>query len=223
MNFYVFRIAKGHEGGEPTNECPIDMKKLEQQIKNELQEVNEVIILYEHNNYIDYLHKELWQHGRLRQGWGIKGLDLNLYDENKGEWIKNYILGAKKYWGVTITDDYRHVAAGRYNILEHMKNAQKNDIIFIPKHSYNNHHDETSFTVCQVKGEYYFDLDMKYKDFGHVIIVKNIKSYKYPDETLLAGDFIGYRKALGKIKRTHQLYNENRFKKFLKNYYGIEL
>ena len=39
MSLYVFRIAKGHDGGEPTNECPIDMKDLEPEIKAELSKI----------------------------------------------------------------------------------------------------------------------------------------------------------------------------------------
>jgi len=223
MNFYVFRIAKGHDGGEPINECPIDMKKLETSIKKKLINIEEEIIPYECNNYIDYLHKELWQCGKLRQGWGIEGLDLDLYENNQEQWIENYILNAKKYWGVEITDDYCHVAVGRYNILKHMKEASKDDLVFIPKHSFDKHHDESSFTVCKIIGDYYFDLDLKYNDFGHVVIVKDIKSYKYSKSTLLPGDFIGYRKALGKIKKDHKLYKENRFKEFLKNNYSLSL
>ena len=194
-NMYVFRIAKGHEGGEPTKDCPIEMSRKEDAIRNKLSKTDIEVIPYECNNYLDYLHRELWQCGKLRQGWGIEGLDLNLFDADKTQWIENYIVGAKKYWGVTVTDDYCHVAMGRYNILKHMIDANKGDLIFIPKHSFDKHHDENSFTVCKVVSDYYFDLDMKYKDFGHVIIVKDIKSYQYSDETLLPGDFIGYRRA----------------------------
>jgi len=102
-----------------------------------------------------------------------------------------------------------------------MLEAQKDDIVFITKHSFDNHHDESSFTVCKIIGDYYFDLDSKYNDFGHVVIVKDIKSYKYSEDTLLPGDFIGHRKALGKIERNHKLYNEKRFKEFLKNNYSL--
>ena len=220
MSLYVFRIAKGHDGGEPTNECPIDMKDLESEIKAKLSKIDENIIPYECNNYIDYLHKELWQCGKLRQGWGIEGLDLRI---DQKQWIENYILGAKKYWGVHITKDYCHVAMGRYNILRHMLEAKKDDIVFIPKHSFDKHHDENSFTVCKIIGNYYFDLDSKYNDFGHVAIVKDIKSYRYSKDTLLPGDFIGYRKALGKISEDHKLYKETRFKEFLKNNYSLSL
>jgi hypothetical protein len=223
MNLYVFRIAKGHGGGEPTNECLIDMKQLETKIKVKLNQINQNIIPYESNNYIDYLHKELWECGKLRQGWGIKGLDLKNFEKDNQKWIENYILGAKEYWGVDISDNYCHVAMGRYNILKHMVQAQTNDIIFIPKHSFNNHHDNNLFTVCKVIGNYYFDLDTKYNDFGHVLVVKDIKSYKYSENTLLPIDFIGYRKALGKIKKNHILYKEKRFVKFLKNNYSLDL
>jgi len=220
---YVFRIAKGHDGGEPINDCPIEMKDQEQNIKNKLNNIKEDIIPYENNNYIDYLHRELWQCGKLRQGWGIENLDLNIFKNNKIQWIENYILGAKKYWGVRITEDYCHVAMGRYNILKHLIEAKKEDYIFIPKHSFDKHHDEASFTVCKIVGEYYFDLDNKYKDFGHVIIVKDIKSYKYSNDTLLAGDFKGYRKALSKINKDNQLFKENRFQQFMKNNYSTNI
>lgn len=218
---FVFRIAKGHEGGEPVNECPIDIHLRESEIKKKLNAIEFDIIPYECNNYLDYLHRELWQCGKLRQGWGIEGLDLALFEENKSQWVENYIVGAKKYWGETITDNYCHVAMGRYNILKHLKDANKNDFVFIPKHSFDHHHDESSFTVCRIIGSYYFDLDLKYKDFGHVVIVKDITSYKYGQNTLLPGDFIGYRKALGKIKKDNQLYKEKRFKHFMLNHYNI--
>ncbi len=222
-NMYVFRIAKGHAGGEPVNDCPIEMQDKEIVIREKLKDIEEDIIPYACNNYIDYLHRELWQCGKLRQGWGIENLDLHIYDEDKTQWIENYILGAKKYWGEEITDNYCHVAMGRYNILKHLIRAEKDDFIFIPKHSFDKHHDESSFTVCKIVGDYYFDLDSKYNDFGHVVIVKDIKSYKYSKSTLLPGDFIGYRKALGEIKKDHKLYKENRFKEFLKNNYSLAL
>ncbi len=199
------------------------MKDKEESIRYKLAKTDEDIILYECNNYIDYLHRELWQCGKLRQGWGIENLDLTIYKKDQTQWIENYIVGAKKYWGVETTDDYCHVAMGRYNILKHLTEAKKGDFIFIPKHSYDKHHDESSFTVCELVGAYYFDLDEKYKDFGHVVIVKNLKSYKYSDSTLLPGDFIGYRKALGEIKKGHQLYGDKRFKDFMQINYSIEI
>lgn len=222
-NMYVFRIAKGHEGGEPSMHCPINMHEHRDEILNELNTIVPTPIPYKINNYIDFLHRELWNCGKLRQGWGFDGLDLRLFEEDSYQWIKNYILGAKKYWDEEIREKYCEVATGRYNILKHLLDAKRDSIIFIPKHSFDKHHNEDFFTVCKVVGSYYFDLDKKYNDFGHVIIVKDLKSYRYSKNTLLQGDFIGYRKALGKIKDKHELYREFRFKNFMEKYYNIKI
>ena len=220
MRFFVFRIAKGHAGGEPTNECPIEFGKLKDELRNELKNIKVEKINYEETNYIDFLHSELWKCKKLRQGWGLEGLDLELLEE---KWIKNYIIGAKKYWGEEITQDYCEIAAGRYKILSLLKEAKKGDLIFIPKHSNNFHHDEGRFTVCKVIGSYYFDLEKKYKDFGHVLPVTDLRVFPYSEDTLLGKDFFGYRKALGEIKNYHKLYKSPRFKEFLKREFGINI
>lgn len=211
--FYVFRIAKGHDGGNVKSECPIGFHKKENEIKEKLNQMQEEIIDYENNNYINFLHKELWECGKLRQGWGISGLDLR---QNESNWIENYILGAKKYWGVEIKDDYCEIAMGRYKILELMLKMQIDDIIFIPKHSNTKHHDEKSFTICKVIGNYYFDLNDKIKDFGHVIPVKIIGSFKYGNG-IDGKDFSGYySKAISKIEKHHKIYDK--ITQFLKDF-----
>lgn len=35
-NFYIFRIAKGHDGGDPVNHCPIGMYKYKEEIQTKL-------------------------------------------------------------------------------------------------------------------------------------------------------------------------------------------
>jgi len=45
MNLYVFRIAKGHDGGEPTNVCPISMKDAEFEIKAKLKKLMRILFL----------------------------------------------------------------------------------------------------------------------------------------------------------------------------------
>jgi len=203
-NFYVFRIAKGNEGGNIKSECPIDFHKKENKIKKELKnlEINKIV----YNDYVyQWLNNELWQCGKLRQGWGIEKLNLRI-DIN--DWIENYILGAKKYWGVEIKDNYCEIAMGRYNILKLMLNMKYGDIIFIPKHSQNNHNDDNYFTLCKVIGSYYFDLNEKIKDFGHVIPVKIIGSFRYGNE-IKGIDFSGYySKAISKIEIHHSLYKK---------------
>lgn len=203
--------------------CPINMAEYKNSILEELEKTELEPIPYNDNNYTDFLHRELWCCGKLRQGWGFEGLDLHIFEKNSFEWIKQYIIGAKKYWEVEIKEGYCEVATARFNILKHLLEAKKGSLFFIPKHSFDKHHDNDYFIVCKVVGSYYFDLDMKYKDFGHVIIVKDLKSYPYSEETLLQRDFIGYRKALGKINESHELYKEYRFKNFVKKYYDIKI
>jgi len=210
-NFYVFRIAKGNDGGSIKSECPIDFHKKENEIREKLKdiEVDEI----EYNGWVyEWLHNELWQCGKLRQGWGIEGLDLRI---DMNDWIRNYILGAKKYWGVDIQDNYCEIAMGRYNILKVMLDMKNDDIIFIPKHSQNNHHNENYFTICKVIGNYYFDLNGKIKDFGHVIPVKIIGTFKYGNG-IDGIDFSGYySKAISKIEKHHSLYEK--IEQFIKN------
>lgn len=122
-------------------------------------------------------------------------MGLRIFESDQKQWVKNYIIGAKRDWGIEITKNYYHAAMGRYNILKNIIEAKKGDLIFIPKHSFENHHDENHFTVCELVGDYCFDLDSKYRDFGHVVSVKNLKTFRYGDGTLIGKDFISYRKA----------------------------
>ncbi len=39
-NFYIFRIAKGHDGGAPANHCPIDMYQYKDEIHKKLTNTN---------------------------------------------------------------------------------------------------------------------------------------------------------------------------------------
>jgi hypothetical protein len=211
MNFYVFRIAKGNDGGAVTNECPIEFnEKKKNEIKRKLKEINEdEIELITYNECVyDWLHRELWQCGKLRQGWGIKDLDLRIAKKNITKWIENYIIGAKQYWGAEIKKNYCEIAMGRFNILKNMLEMDNGDIIFIPKHSKHHHHDDNYFTVCKVIGNYFFDFNEKIKDFGHVIPVKVIDSFKYGKE-IKGKDFNGYySKAVTKIAPHHSIYNK---------------
>jgi hypothetical protein len=232
MNMFVYRVAKGHDGGVVEESCPVNFKsEFEKTILNELQETQLAKIPYDTNNYIDYIHRELWQCGKLRQGWGIEGLDLTGVLDNKqrrSEWIKNYIVGLKKYWGFDPLDANSgyadkvqpcREAAGRMNMLaEVLLAAKPKDIVFIPKHSFQNHHDNDHFTVCEVADRYYFDLNNLYQDFGHVLPVRNLRTFKYQASSLKAIDFIGpHQKAVSTIKSNYGKYNK--FKRFVENYY----
>lgn len=234
MNLFVYRIAKGHEGGIVESSCPISFSEVYQaSLKEMLQNTELGQIPYETNKYIDFLHRELWHCGRLRQGWGSKGLDLSgvnndTDDTEKNRWIKNYVLGLKKYWNIDPLDPKSgysknhlpcHEAAGRMKMLSSvMLNTKPKDIIFIPKHSFENHHDDFHFTVCEVVGSYYFDLNEIYQDFGHVINVRHLKTFKYSENTITGKDFLGqHQKGVSEIKEHYALYSK--FLNFVNNYY----
>lgn len=231
MNLFVYRIAKGHEGKIVEDSCPKDFNKIYQESLRETLINTELgQIQYDTNNHIEFLHRELWQSGKLRQGWGIEGLDLsgvNHTDEEKNRWIINYVLGLKKFWNTDPLDQNSrynenhlpcHEAAGRMKMLSIMLNIKPKDIIFIPKHSFENHHDDFHFTVCEVKSPYDFDLNKNYQDFGHVISVTNLKSFKYSENTIIGKDFLGqHQKAVSEIKENYLLYAK--FLNFINKYY----
>jgi len=210
-NYYVFRIAKGHDGGVLKGSCPLDFKNKKKEIESLLLNIDEEIIEYNSCMY-KWLHQQLWQCGKLRQGWGIEGLDLRIVgknEENLSEWIENYIIGAKKYWGSEITKDYCEIATGRFNILKVLLEMKYGDYIFIPTHSQAKHYDSNKFTLCKVLGDYFFDLDEDIKDFGHVIPVKIIGDFFYNETNLETIDFTGfYSKAVSKIEKHHKLYKK---------------
>ena len=232
MNLFVYRIAKGYEGGIVEDSCPKDFNSMyhkslrETLINTELGQIQ-----YDKNNHVDFLHNELWQYGKLRQGWGIEGLNLlgvDKNDEEKKRWIRNYVLGLKKFWNTDPLDQNSrynenhlpcHEAAGRMKMLSSiMLNTKPKDIIFIPKHSSKNHHDDFHFTVCEVKDTYHFDLNKNYQDFGHVISVTNLKSFKYSEDTIRGKDFLGqHQKAVSEIKEYYVLYTK--FLNFIHKYY----
>ena len=59
-NFYVFRIAKGHDGGESVNHCPIDIDKHKDEIHKKLTNTKIQKIPYEEYN-ITLLGNSAWK------------------------------------------------------------------------------------------------------------------------------------------------------------------
>ncbi len=213
-NIFVFRISKGNDSGNPKGHCPLDYSQIKNVISN-LKEDDIEKIDYDKINYVEYLHKELWNNNVLRQGWGIKDLDLN---QDIKSWIEKYMLNAKKFWNQDIDC---HQAKGRWNILSRMLDIQENDYIFIPKTSNNieNINDYKHFTICQVQKKYYFDYNNNIKDFGHCIEVKNLKVFEYSKETLFGKDFSSpYISAVMQVKKKHSRYMK--FKEFIELFYN---
>lgn len=188
----------------------VDEKTLQ---KLSLEEID--MILYDTNDYEQYLHDELWKKGKLRQGCGLAGLDLRLFEIDKNRWIENYIIGAKRDWGIEIKDDYFSIANEQYNKMKTMLEIKKGDLIFIPNYSYTNSNDENEFFICEVEEEYSFEVNYKYRDFGHFIKVKNFVVCEYNQYNLKKEDFEEYTQPVEQIKANHKLYKTKRFKEFV--------
>lgn len=222
---FVFRIAKGHGGGNPQGSCPLDYSHIKFEITNlKKSEIEKNQINYEDKRYLDFLHKELWSNHILRQGWGLEGLDLNAINDNEKDdfmefakrWIGNYMLNGKKFWNEDI--DCKS-AKGRFNVIKKLKDFQCDDIVFIPKTSHSLIDDNDKFVVCRVQKPYKFDLPKSViMDFGHCIFVKDLREFAYKDCEINPNDFCApYMFAVSCIKENHKRYEK--FKNFINKTY----
>lgn len=126
-------------------------------------------------NYEQYYNKILdeLKKGRLRQGWGASGMDIN-----EAYSLDDYIHGWENAWG--LPDRNLNYVKNKYNNLKIMLEMKKGDLIIIPKV-----YDYNSFTIVTVGGEYYFDKSedvfkdgSNVDDFRHVIPIDLEKSFK---------------------------------------------
>ncbi len=115
----------------------------------ELARIRKTPIPYDHLRIKRFQLEELFEHGRLHQGWGIPKLDLRQSDQ---EWIRNYILGAWQFWTGTAVTTERE-AAGRKHILDRMKDMAVGDIVFVPNVTRRDF-DRAYFAVAAVKAPY---------------------------------------------------------------------
>lgn len=225
MRIFIFRMAKGNVGGIVKSTCPIDFNEYRKEIRKEVNNTVQGQIPYDTNGYKHYLYDELWNKNKLRQGWGFEGLDLR---NGINSWIKHYLIGMRKFWNYSLEEmeeiNACEVATGRFDMFEQtMLLMTKGDIIVIPKHSYkisskNPLHSYDSFTIVTVADDYYFDLNPKYKDFGHVIPVKKHKVFKYGNN-FQPEEFAGYyRRAVSEVKKKeNNIYSK--LKSFIENKY----
>lgn len=210
MNMWVFRITKGYTGGEPTGEnIIIDGKKVEDVITSSKK------TRIDYNGDVNWINEELYQ-GRLRQGWGVPGLDLRQSDK---EWAENFLIACGKYWGERIGYSDSTDAMGRKNILNHMLNMNIGDIVFVPKTP-----NDKKFIAATVSKKYYFeDTPHPATDFHtafrHIIEVKKLKIY--PNSSLQAGIFgAPFMHAIDPISPNYQVYRI--FKRFVNSQYSID-
>lgn len=210
---WLFRLSI-EEGGNPRSKiCPlVDVQKINEYRGNisPLEAEEESKLQNNDEEYISFLKKELFEHGRLRQGWGYKYEDMDLDLNQPGNiWIENYImLGWRVGWGKIP----RKNACGRWNILKLMKDMRIGDIVFIPRIR-----DEDKFTVATVdKRKYFFQPMKEYFGHAHVVGVKNIKEYSY-DNHFAPKIFVPYQRAVCEIKKGHQ--NFKTLSNFINKYY----
>lgn len=213
QKIFVFRISKGNESGNPIGKCPLDYSEIKNIISN-LSKSEITPIDYDNNGHLAFIFNEFWKNKVLRQGWGIKNLDL--YQDGKS-WIGNYMLSGKIYWNEDINCNQ---AKGRLNILRRIRAIKQGDVLLIPKTSSLELNDYFRFTVCQVEKEYYFDYPLDVQDFGHCLKVKNIKEFIYGKNSLERNDFgTPYLWAVTEVKNYHSRYNK--IKEFVEKEYNV--
>ena len=201
MRMWVFRKPnKG--GGKPTGTCPVEINStaIHTGFRGPIQRIN-----YEDENVSDFFISELFDYGRLRQGWGVPTLDLRLNDQ---AWIENYIIACYRYWGEETDCALAHA---RRRILIKMVLMEVDDYIFLPNVG-EAEPDGNSFCLCHVTDRYFFE-DRSYlgntweKDFAHVIPVQIDQVFNYSSNTLPKALFgAPYMHAIDEIEQHHQKY-----------------
>ncbi len=196
---WVFRLSLG-DSGEPERVCPlyINRPRLKQEIMRYKKNVSPIDFTSYLQLNMNILKNELFEKGKLRQGWGQEfdgmNLDLTLPEE---KWIENYIKLDWRIWGC---ESDCPIAMGRYNILKSMKEIEVDNIIFIPRIP-----KENKFSIATVKKEYYFQPLNGFIGHGHVIEVENIKEFIY-GINLPKVIFRHYRTAIAEIKEDHLIF-----------------
>ncbi|MCR5629976.1 restriction endonuclease [Eubacterium sp.] len=142
----------------------------------------------------EFIREEL-KAGRLRQGWGAKGMAID-------DSVEKFIQAWNDKWGKEDSSEDRKKR--KYNNLAKMKEISVGDYIIIPKISIQDGYEAPwrYFTVAKCKKEYEFKLPEKYDDFGHVIEVEVLFScsYKYnKDSLLVSGKFRAYQYSINNV------------------------
>ena len=112
----------------------------------------------------DELHKELLE-GRIRFGWGAKGLDLRNGKEN-------FIASCREHFGGQTKAEHL------YWVLSVLTRIHAGDIILLPKVSVDQSEVGNYFTVAECTAEYSF-APLPNNDFGHIIGVKLLGTFDY--------------------------------------------
>lgn len=122
----------------------------------------------DYGSQYNLIRDELFQHGKLRQGWGADGMQLT------GE-VDSFKCGWEKRWG---SEDESKVMK-RFNALQTMTEISAGDYIVIPKISQDVEGVCRCFTVVKCKKGYQFAPIESVNDFGHYLEVEVLFSCGY--------------------------------------------
>ena len=111
--------------------------------------------------------------GKLRQGWGAKGMGLDggLEGFKKG-W-------ADKWEGGDLSKLDMSVVKRRFNNVSKMKDMEVGDLVVVPKFDKDVGVSRDGFTVVRVTEKYHFEPYEENDDFGHVVGVEVLFSRRY--------------------------------------------
>jgi|GEM_PF-4226125 len=221
---WVFRLSVSDSGNPKSIICPRvdsrrineykrnvrpfeeDEEKIEEIVDDEIEEIvdyDDIEIVDDDeendNEIFSFLKRELFDHRRLRQGWGYEFENMKLDLNQPGNiWIENYIMLVWRLWGEEISTKN---ACGRWNILKRMKKMEPGDIVFIPRIR-----EVSNFTIATVDKKYFFHPVKESFTHANVIGVKNIQEYSY-EEDFPAKTFAPYQTAISQIKNHHEIFD----------------
>ena len=149
---------------------------------------NYFVFRVDYGNNFPFVYNEL-KSGRLRQGWGGKGMDVrNSFDVFSTAW---------ENWEIP-TENVQE----KYNILSRMLQVQNGDFIVIPKVSLEHPVSRRYFTILKSKGSYSFSLPSGINDFGHCFDVETIVSVDYDSSgaaQTISSAFCGYQCSVNRV------------------------
>ena len=150
------------------------------------------------NYYVFRINYEEWYKqireeilkGRLRQGWGAEGMNINQSFE---EYLKVWIAR----WGEN--DATEKYIRNKYNNISIMREINVGDVLIVPKLNFNDVNDRRSFAVLKCSKKYEFSpLGSCGMDFGHVL------EFDMKESFCCSYDFDGDTRSVVKLFRAYQ-------------------
>lgn len=142
--------------------------------------------------YFQMLKDELVTKGKLRQGWGAKGMTILQARED-------FISAWYDIWGDEGTE--KKYIIGKWNTLQIINDMHEGDLIIIPKLSLSDGDQWNSFTIARRTAEpYAFSLISD--DFGHIVPVEPIVSFTYSHNhasRIVSAKFKAYQRPINRV------------------------